>query len=463
MAGLLNSVASQYLFVGIWLLIPIIIEVVPTLYVYIRLSLGIFWNWIINLINKNKTINNNNDFYLPEIDVVIPVYNSADTLEACILSVINSTYPIDKIKITLVNNKSTDDSFKKFQEIQSKYNHTMISWLDAAQGKSKALNMAMYNTHNKYFIHVDSDGQLEENALLNMVKQFERDIDTVALTGIILTQKELIKQQKSKFIKIMDLLEYHEYSSAFLVARNSEALSNNMFTMSGAFSGFRRSELSSTFMFSSETVGEDTHMTFQMRDKGQVRLAKDAIFYVEPIDSFDTLYRQRQRWQMGEMQVIHMFEKTGDISIWKFFTNFMVRKLMLDHTFVFPRLIWFFAPAVLVAKNFSGKTLIVIYLSMYFLYVFISGLFFLLAQIYLHKFQKEYKFFVRSGVVLLLMPIYKFILSWVLLAALLNGTNHMQWRVRSIIDELSTTGNLLKNDAKRFAHMLKDMKNNLKN
>jgi len=46
MAGLLNSVASQYLFVGIWLLIPIIIEVVPTLYVYIRLSLGIFWNWI---------------------------------------------------------------------------------------------------------------------------------------------------------------------------------------------------------------------------------------------------------------------------------------------------------------------------------------------------------------------------------------------------------------------------------
>ena len=100
---------------------------------------------------------------------------------------------------------------------------------------------------------------------------------------------------------------------------------------------------------------------------------------------------------------------------------------------------------------------------MYFLYVFISGLFFLLAQIYLHKFQKEYKFFVRSGVVLLLMPIYKFILSWVLLAALLNGTNHMQWRVRSIIDELSTTGNLLKNDAKRFAHMLKDMKNNLKN
>lgn len=462
MAGLLNSVASQYLFVGVWLLIPIMIEVVPTLYVYIKLSIEMLWNWVSNLISNRKKIEVNGT-YLPEIDVVIPVYNSADTLEACIISVINSTYPIDKIKITLVNNKSTDESFKKFQEIQSKYNHARISWLDAAQGKSKALNMAMYNTHNKYFIHVDSDGQLEENALLNMVRQFEHENSTVALTGIILTQKDLIRREKSKLIKIMDLLEYHEYSSAFLVGRNSESGSNSMFTMSGAFSGFRRSALSSTFMFSSETVGEDTHMTFQMRNKGEVRLAKDAIFFVEPIDSFDTLYRQRQRWQMGELQVIHMFEKTGDISVWKFFSNFMVRKLMLDHTLVFPRLIWFFSPLVLLAKNFSSKTLIIIYISMYFLYVFISGLFFLLAQIYLRKFKSEYKFFVRSGIVILLMPIYKFILSWVLLAALLNGTDQMQWRVRSIIDELNTTGRLLKNDAKRFMRLLKNVKDNLSN
>ncbi|QIL50361.1 putative glycosyltransferase, exosortase G system-associated [Weissella coleopterorum] len=462
MEGLLNSVASQYLFVGVWLLIPVLVEVIPTLFVYIKLLIEIIWEWILKVFSRTPSAEINTSF-LPDIDVVIPVYNSEETLEACVLSVIKSTYPTNKIKITLVNNQSTDHSFKKFQEIQNKYNEAMISWLDAAQGKSKALNMAMYNTFNKYFIHVDSDGELEEHALLNMVRQFEREKGTVALTGIILTQKELIKRQKNPAIKLMDLLEYHEYSSAFLVGRNSESGSNSMFTMSGAFSGFRRSELSSTFMFSSETVGEDTHMTFQMRNKGEVRLAKDAIFFVEPLDSFDMFYRQRQRWQMGELQVIHMFEKNGDISIWKFFSNFMVRKLMLDHTFVFPRLIWFFSPAVLVAKKFSVKTLIIIYISLYLLYVFISGLFYLLAQIYLRKFKKEYHFFVRSGWVIGLMPLYKFVLSWVLLAALLNGTDQMRWRVRSLIDEISVTGQLLRNDGRRFKRFMQKIKDNLDN
>jgi putative glycosyltransferase (exosortase G-associated) len=294
-----------------------------------------------------------------------------------------------------------------------------------------------------------------------MVAQFENESDTVALTGVILTQKELIKKQKKWFVRLMDLMEYHEYSSAFLVGRNAEAGNNNMFTMSGAFSGFRRSALTSTFMFSSETVGEDTHMTFQMRGKGKVRLARDAIFFVEPIDSFDTLYRQRQRWQVGEMQVIHMFESNGDLSIWKFFTNFMVRKLLLDHTFMFPRLIWFFAPLVLVVKSFSLKTLGVIYLTMYLLYVFVSGLFFILAQIYLRKFKPEYDFYVKSWYAPFLMPAYKFILSWILLVALLNISDGVQWRTRSLIDENKASARFIKSDWRRVRRAIKTLKDNL--
>lgn len=462
MIDLLNSVAAQYLFIGAWLLIPIVVEVVPTLYVYFKLLFELMWEQITKLFSKNRKIVAKNNF-LPDIDVVVPVYNSEDTLADCVESIVNSTYPTDKIKITLVNNKSTDNSFKEFQKIQSRYKEARITWLDAAQGKSKALNMAMYNTFNKYFIHIDSDGQLEEQALMNMVLQIEKETNTVALTGVILTQKELIKKQKNKLIKLMGLMEYHEYSSAFLVGRNAEAGNNSMFTMPGAFSGFRRSALSSTFMFSSETVGEDTHMTFQMRGKGDVRLARGAIFFVEPIDSFDTLYRQRQRWQMGEMQVIHMFEKNGDISIWKFFNNFMVRKLLLDHTFVFPRLIWFFAPLVLVVKSFSFKTLVVIYATMYLLYVFVSLLFFILAQIYLQKFKSEYDFYVKSWYIPFLMPMYKFVLSWVLLVALLNVSNSTQWRVRSLIDETGTAGKIIKHDLKRFGKLLKSIKDNLSN
>ena len=44
----------------------------------------------------------------PEISLIIPVYNSADTLFQCIESINNSTYPNERIRIFLVNNKGPD-------------------------------------------------------------------------------------------------------------------------------------------------------------------------------------------------------------------------------------------------------------------------------------------------------------------------------------------------------------------
>lgn len=351
MRGLLTAIANQFLFIGVWLLLPILVEVIPIFAVYVKLSFKIVINWLKRHFHRRSQLTN--QAFLPMIDVVIPVYNSAETLAQCVTSVITGTYPLEKIMITLVNNESTDQSFQIFQKLQHEFPTARITWLEAAQGKSNALNMALYNTSNKYFVHIDSDGLLDENALLNMVQQFEAEPQTVALTGIILTQISQIAQ--SWRLRMLQLLEYHEYAAAFLVGRNAEAGANNMFTMSGAFSGFRRAQLADTFMFSSETVGEDTHMTFQMRAKGQVKLARNAIFYVEPITDFNTLYRQRQRWQIGEMEVVHIFEKQAMLSMRHLLSNFMIRRLLVDHTFLFPRLIWFLRHLYWWLKDSPGR------------------------------------------------------------------------------------------------------------
>lgn len=451
MRGLLTAIANQFLFIGVWLLLPILVEVIPIFAVYVKLSFKIVINWLKRHFHRRSQLTN--QAFLPMIDVVIPVYNSADTLAQCVTSVITGTYPLEKIMITLVNNESTDQSFQIFQKLQNEFPTARINWLEAAQGKSNALNMALYNTSNKYFVHIDSDGLLDENALLNMVQQFEAEPQTVALTGIILTQISQIAQ--SWRLRLLQLLEYHEYAAAFLVGRNAEAGANNMFTMSGAFSGFRRAQLADTFMFSSETVGEDTHMTFQMRAKGQVKLARNAIFYVEPITDFNTLYRQRQRWQIGEMEVVHIFEKQAMLSMRHLLSNFMIRRLLVDHTFLFPRLIWFFAPLVLVAKGFSWQMLGLIYLAMYGLYVFVSGLFFLLAQVYLKPFRPAYRMYVKTWYITLLMPAYKFVLSWVLLFALLNRPTERKWQGRGLSDELAKFRQLVAADARKLRATLK--------
>src|SRR5699024_1924797 len=113
--------------------------------------------------------------------------------------------------------------------------------------------------------------------------------DLAALTGTILTQRHQIKQTPKRWLRFLQKTEYFEYAQAFLSGRTIESNKNELFTMSGAFSAFRKSTLVDTFMYNTDTVGEDTDMTFQVRQrlKQKVMLCADAIFYIEPLESLE--------------------------------------------------------------------------------------------------------------------------------------------------------------------------------
>ena len=106
-------------------------------------------------------------------------------------------------------------------------------------------------------------------------------------------------------------MEFGEYCQAFLSGRNFQSELNSIFTLSGAFSAFRKSAIMKTQLYNTDTLCEDTHVTFQVRFqmKKRVALCPNAIFFVDPIESLNKLYVQRQRWQSGELEVLHMFRK----------------------------------------------------------------------------------------------------------------------------------------------------------
>ena len=123
--------------------------------------------------------------YMPEISLIIPVYNSADSLERCIESVYNSDYDLSKIYVMLVDNGSKDNSYEIFCWCREKFPKLTMVWETSAQGKSKALNKALYNSSGKDIIHIDSDGILHPQALRNMVQLFENELDIHCVTGTI--------------------------------------------------------------------------------------------------------------------------------------------------------------------------------------------------------------------------------------------------------------------------------------
>ena len=161
--AVIKSILNSFLFWGGWIIIPFIMEIVPAI------------GSVVLLIRRGMKYKKNRKEIkvYPEISLIIPVYNSADTLYQCIESIDKSSYPDDKIRIFLVNNKGQDNSFDVYAECQKKFPGLHMQWMNSEQGKSRALNLALYNSEGKYIINLDSDGLLEKNPLVNMINRFE--------------------------------------------------------------------------------------------------------------------------------------------------------------------------------------------------------------------------------------------------------------------------------------------------
>lgn len=314
------------------------------------------------------------------------------------------------------------------------------------------MNSAIYNSVGQYIINLDTDGILQPDALRNLVLYFENNPDIDAAAGAVLTNKKMIQATKRWSTRVLRVNEYFEYLQACMFGRSMESAKNQLFTMSGAFSAFKRETLVSTYMYNVDTVGEDTDMTFQIRERlgKKVGFCYNAIFYVEPIGGVSELYTQRQRWQRGQVDVSSDF-LAEDMHIGSFFKNFMVSRLMVDHTFLFPRLIWTIGLFVLVFYGYSAVLILGSFVLMYLLFVLFSILIYWQVTRMLIDFKQEKKYLKRKWWVVLMLPLYNMIVSIIRFIGIINMiTNSATWRTNNFTNELKVIKQIILDDLSRF-------------
>ncbi len=434
----IDYILSTIVFWMAWIIIPLLMEIFP--------AIGNFFVLLFKRFRQKKEMPASYD---PEITLIIPVYNSADTLKACIASVAQSTYPSELIHIMLVNNESRDNSFEIYNECQMLYPELRMNWMNAKQGKSKALNLALFSSYGKYIIHIDSDGILHPDALRSMVNMFEQEPDTHCVTGTIMTNPKMIDETKNPFLRLFRKVEFFEYCQAFLAGRNFESEFNSIYTLSGAFSAFRKSAILKTQLYNTDTVCEDTHVTFQVREMlhQRVRICPKAIFYVDPIEGINQLYTQRQRWQRGELEVAHMFLRKKLSAGKGFFSNFAIRLLMYDHTFAFPRMIWYFALIFLAFKNYPMKLILMSLVVIYVLYVISALLYYINVLIFLTPRKEVKRYYAPKWYLAFLLPLFNFLVFWFRFAGIVNSISRSQtWRTSNLTEECSAFRAVVRND-----------------
>ena len=423
-----NRIFQQFIYWGAWLIIPFLWEIGSGILSAILVMMKYF---------KQETSQLN--FY-PIVSILVPVHNSKATLEGCLKSIYDQDYPKENIEVFIIDNGSNDNGYNIFEKFQMEYPKIKIWWTYSNQGKSKALNKGIFSSTGKYVINIDSDGSLDKYAVRNIVDKFEKNSKISCMTGVVLIDIDLIEKTKKSLLKSLRICELFEYSESFLVGRNFQSMTGTMYTLSGAFSCFRREAIMKTQLYNSETLGEDTHMTFQIKEfvGGKSIMCENAFFYVDPVESFDKLYTQRQRWQRAELEVASLFTKQHLGGIFDFIVKPSMRKLVSDHTLTFPRLIWFFAMIYLYFINYPLNLLIGANLLLFGAYIFNSFLYLIVSSLYLKNQSKVRKYIIKHWYYCIILPLYRFMVYWIRIAGTINSLQtDSKWKTKTLTEEIS--------------------------
>ena len=113
---------------------------------------------------------------MPLVSIIIPTYNSANTLEICLKSIKNQTYPF--IEVIIVDKYSTDRTI----EISRAFN-AKVFLLNAT--RSSARNYGARRALGEYLLFIDSDMELTPHLIEECVKKsLNEDVDAIMLPEI---------------------------------------------------------------------------------------------------------------------------------------------------------------------------------------------------------------------------------------------------------------------------------------
>ena len=116
-----------------------------------------------------------------KVSIVVPVYNVKDYLDKCLNTLVNQT--IKDIEIIIVNDGSTDDSYKIIDKYAKKYSKLIKVLNQQNQGVSDARNNGLKLATADYVMFVDSDDYLNLDAVEKAYKKITSEKADVVIFG----------------------------------------------------------------------------------------------------------------------------------------------------------------------------------------------------------------------------------------------------------------------------------------
>ncbi|RMH72266.1 MAG: glycosyltransferase [Gemmatimonadetes bacterium] len=126
----------------------------------------------------------------PRVSVIVPARNEAATIQTCLEALLRQTYPVDKLELIFVDDRSTDETAAIIRAYANRYHQIRLVSVTAEQpqlvGKKNAITQGIAQSNGTLILALDADCQPGAEWVRQMVRYFEPDVGVVA--GYVYTE-----------------------------------------------------------------------------------------------------------------------------------------------------------------------------------------------------------------------------------------------------------------------------------
>ncbi|MEK6918009.1 MAG: glycosyltransferase [Nanoarchaeota archaeon] len=239
--------------------------------------------------------------FLP-ISVIIPSYNEEKEISNTLQAVVDLEYPSGKKQIIVVDDCSTDNTYRVIKEFAKKHSNMIVVQTPKNTGNAAgSKNYGLKFVKTSLIGFVDSDSFPSKDSLTKMVGYFEEDEKVAAVTSRV-----WVKEKKNNFIERFQDFDY------VVIAWSRKILDfiGCVYVTNGPLSIYRGSVMKQINGFDEKNLTEDIEITWKILSLGyKTKMSYSTKVYTIVPETFKAWHKQRIRWNLGGLQTLYKYKK----------------------------------------------------------------------------------------------------------------------------------------------------------
>lgn len=257
--------------------------------------------FLLRILTKGKSQNDmawSETDNLPDIAIMMAAYNEETVIEAKIQSILETTYPSNKLKVFIGSDASTDLTNSIINKYSQKHSSIHFFKFTERTGKPKIIDQMMHDVDAQLLVMTDANVIFRKDTLYELVKYFKNE--QVGLVGGNIqnfrTKRDGISHQEKQYLSLENQIKYQE---GILWG-----------TMMGAFGGVFSMRKSLYEPIPVNFIVDDFYTTFKVLENGYQAINNlNAITYEDVSNKMMTEFKRKKRIASGNFQNLNHFKK----------------------------------------------------------------------------------------------------------------------------------------------------------